>query len=88
MKARELIASAVLEPATLTVVCAAFDSAWNAVRDRHSSELEIARARMLLARAALMLISQYPTDVEALTRAILARAGQDFECGAQARDNG
>jgi len=75
MKARQLIESAVLEPATLAVVCAAFDRAWDTVRDRHLSELEIAQARLLLARAALMLVSQHPTDVEALTRAILARTG-------------
>jgi hypothetical protein len=78
VKARELIERAILEPDTLAVLRQAFDQAWEAIKDRYSSELDIAHVRLQLARSALALAAQHPNDVEALTRALLAHMGEHY----------
>src|SRR5690606_21371646 len=64
VNARELIAGAVLEPAMLAIVGKVFDQAWDTIKERFASEVEIVRVREQLARLVLSSAAKYPDDVE------------------------
>jgi hypothetical protein len=73
VKMRALFDGAVLEPATVAVVKAAFEQVWDSVKDRYNTQGDIERARLKLARAALALAARHSDDIEALKRAMLDR---------------
>jgi len=66
MKARKLLESATYDPATLKVICQAFDEAWASIAEFYDAPTEIEDTRLRLANSVLRVAGLYGTDVEAM----------------------